>query len=159
MIDREKAYALIEAEEGFRERPYRDTKRLWTLGIGQCVARNPLTATQWSLLLDRNLIEVKIKHEGATLLMKDMVDAQLLLLDRMVPMFSRLNDVRQTVLLSMSFQLGINFIYSFPVFMKAVNDQDWPAAAVAGADSKWAREDSPERAKRMMNWLERGEWT
>jgi lysozyme len=159
MIEREKAYALIEAEEGFRERPYRDTKGLWSWGIGECLERNPPTAAQWKLLLDRNLVDIRIKHEGASLLMKDIVDARLLILERLVPVFVKLNDVRQAVLLSMSFQLGINFIYSFKDFMKAVAVQDWPAAAIAGLDSEWAREDTPERARRMMNWLERGEWT
>lgn len=156
MIDRSTAYALIEAEEGYRETPYLDSKNLWTAGIGQCLERSPLSASQWKLLLDRNLIEVLISHEGALLLMKDDVDARLIILERLIPAFAKLNDVRQTVLLSMSYQLGINFVYSFPDFIAAVNAQDWPRAALAGLDSKWAREDTPERAKRAMNWLERG---
>jgi hypothetical protein len=40
----------------------------------------------------------------------------------------------------------------------AVEWGDWKTAAKEGMDSKWARVDSPNRAREMMRILESGEW-
>jgi lysozyme len=148
----------LEAEEGFRSRPYPDTEGLWTLGIGTCLERTIVTPETWKALLDAKLIEVRIKHAGAVLLLGTEVYRIEAALADLLPNWYGIDEPRRDVLQQMAYQMGVGFIYKFPRFIAAVNARDWPAAKLHGLDSKWARKDSPERAARMMIKLEKGSW-
>lgn len=67
-----------------------------------------------------------------------------------------LNFIRQKALLNMRFQLGSGGFRAFKDMLAALDRRDFPAAAAAGRDSKWARVDSPERAERVCRQLETG---
>lgn len=73
------------------------------------------------------------------------------------PHFAELNDVRQAVLISMAFQLGAKPLH-WPHFMAALEARDYEAAAAAGMDSDWARDQTPRRAGREMTMLSSGQW-
>ena len=74
----------------------------------------------------------------------------------LLPGYFQCNDVRKAVLISMCFQIGD--VAAWPNFRAALARTDYPGAAAAGMDSKWAREDSPLRAKREMQMLASGQW-
>ena len=67
-----------------------------------------------------------------------------------------LNPVRQRALLNMRFQLGSGGFRGFRHMLAALERRDYTAAAAAARDSKWAREDSPERAARVTAQIETG---
>lgn len=67
-----------------------------------------------------------------------------------------LTPVRQRALLNMRFQLGSGGFRAFKQMLAALERRDYAAAATAARDSKWARSDSPERAKRVTAQLETG---
>lgn len=73
------------------------------------------------------------------------------------PFFSQMNTVRQAVLVSVSFQLGLAPLH-WPNFMAAAKAQDYPAMAAAGLDSVWAKGQTPRRALREMTMLQTGNW-
>jgi len=146
----------IEAEEGFREIPYQDTEGLWTFGIGTCLERSVITPQEWKTLLDRGWIQVKITHEGARLLRDHKLEQVTRALSNTLLDWADFSEPRQHVLISMAYQMGVGFLEKFPKFTAAVNAQNWAAAKAHGLDSVWAREQTPARAKRLMNQLERG---
>lgn len=58
------------------------------------------------------------------------------------------NDV-QDVLIEMSFQLGVTGLLSFKKTIQCLIDRDYFAMSIEMLDSKWAKEDSPSRAKEL----------
>lgn len=154
----ERLQQSIELEEGFRAAPYPDSEDLWTIGIGTCLERCVISTQEWKTLLDRGWIQVKVTHEGALLLMNNKLERVSRALSHALPAWSSLSEVRRDVLIHMGYQMGEGFIAKFPKFIAALNAQDWTAAKAHGLDSDWAREQTPARAKRLMNRLERGVW-
>ena len=59
-----------------------------------------------------------------------------------------MNSDRRVILLSMLHQLGVNGVLGFPSFLKAAANSNWREAYNQMLDSKWARQDSKERAMR-----------
>ena len=148
----------IEFEEGFKEIPYQDTEGLWSVGIGMCLERSIISTQEWKTLLDRGWIRVTVTHEGARLLSNNRLAQLKHALSVALPAWSEISEVRREVLIHMAYQMGMGFIGKFPKFIAAVNDRDWVWAKRHGLDSVWAREQTPSRAKRLMNTLERGTW-
>src|SRR5689334_6345101 len=85
------AERLIGEEEGRESCVYRDTRQLWTIGIGALVDPSVPGAG-----LCDEAIEAQFAHDSA----RAWRDAAAL------PGFQRCNDVRQAVLVSMCYQLG-----------------------------------------------------
>src|SRR5690606_27578748 len=135
----------IADEEGFREEPYRDTKKLWTFGIGFCLERTYITPEQWKYLLDRELIEVRITREGAEYLTQQRLGIIESGVSRLLKNWDELNEVRRNVLLSMAYQMGVEGLAEFRKMREAINRGDFVEAAKEGLDSKWAKVDSPAR--------------
>lgn len=131
---------LIGEEEGRETCAYRDTRGLWTIGIG-CLIDKSIPGAG----LCDEAISVQFAHDSA----RALKDAAAL------PGFQRCNDVRQAVLVSMCFQLGS--LHDWPHFRAALALGDYAAAAIAGLDSDWARQ-TPKRAKRQMEMLASGQW-
>lgn len=55
----------------------------------------------------------------------------------LVPGFDQLNDVRQEVLVNMSFNMGYDRLAGFKKFLAAVNSSEFSQAAAEMEDSKW----------------------
>lgn|SRR5690606_22040999 len=147
---------MLADEEGFSELPYRDTKGLWTFGIGFCLERTYITPEQWKHLLDNKLIDVRISREGAEYLTQQRLGIIESGLSRLFKNWDALNEVRKSVLISMAYQMGVDGVAGFTKMCKAINRGNFVEAAKEGLDSKWARIDTPARAKRHMIQLERG---
>lgn len=63
--------------------------------------------------------------------------------------WASLSRARRVVLASMAYQLGRAGLRAFDDFLPAVRAGDWAKAADEMLNSKWAREDSPARARRL----------
>lgn len=148
---------MLEDEEGFRARPYQDTKGLWTVGIGFCLERTYITPQAWKHLLDNKLIDVSLSKEGAEYLARERMDVLTVGVSRLFAhSWHALNETRRDVLLSMAYQMGLEGLAEFKKMRAAIDRGDFAEAAKEGLDSKWAKVDSPARAKRHMLQLERG---
>lgn len=148
----------IEDEEGFRGSPYRDTEGLWSFAIGVCLERSPISGEMWRILLDRGMVTLKVSHEGAVLISKAKLEQLATALSERFPRWFEIAEPRRHVLMHMGYQMGLEFIEKFPLFVAAVNAGDWPAAKAHGLDSLWARKQTPARAARLMDKLEAGVW-
>lgn len=146
----------IRGHEGFREHPYLDTKRLWTIGYGRCLETNPLSTSEWRYLLSTGALAVSITQEGAGWLMRKelfQVENEC----RKLSFWPKLNDVRRNVILEMAYQMGVSGVRNFKKAIAAMEATDWNRAADELADSEWARTDSPARARKLIDQFRSGE--
>jgi|WetSurMetagenome_2_1015567.scaffolds.fasta_scaffold149651_3 lysozyme len=132
---------LIKKYEGCRLTAYQDILGLWTCGWGHLLSQN----NEWG--------GYTITQEQADLwLSQDVAKAQGIA--KGFPHWDLMNEVRQAVLTSMTFQMGTKPL-RWPHFMAALEAQDYTAAAIAGLDSEWAIQ-TPKRAEEEMDMLEKG---
>jgi len=132
---------LLSEEEGRSATVYQDTQKLWTIGVGALVDARIRSAGLCDAAIDAQFAHDSIQARN---------DAEAL------PGFLRCNDIRQTVLVSMCFQLGD--LHDWHDFKAALALDDYDAAATAGYDSEWARTETPARAKRELEMLRTGIW-
>ena len=126
--------ALVESlkrHEGYRSHPYRCPAGKLTIGYG------------------RNLDDVGIGMGEAEALLLNDVDRAHHAAARVFGRFAYLNDARQNVLVEMAFQLGEGGLAGFRNFLDELAAEDFEAAAHQMLTSKWARQDSPARAREL----------
>ena len=127
----------IARHEGLRLHPYKCPANKLTIGYG----RN---------LEDRGIT----KDEAMYLLQNDITDIKLNLVDRL-PVFTKLNTIRQEVLIEMCYQIGINGVLKFRNMIKALDHNDFNKASIEMLDSRWAKQ-TPIRAKELSNLMKGG---
>jgi lysozyme len=153
----------LARDEGCRLKSYRDTKGLWTIGIGRCLETNPLTDEEKQYLLDRqpdrdmNIDNMSISIEEAHYLFQHDVAKSDADVTKALPWAASLDGVRQAVLLNMCFNVGIHKLLTFVKMLAALKVGDWEFAAEEMLNSKYAK-DVGDRAKRLAMQLITGEW-
>lgn len=110
--------------EGFRERPYQDTKGVWTIGHGLTY----ITKQESQEIVIKRLLEIRRE---------------------LYPKMFLLTPVQQDILVEMAYQMGMTGIYKFRNMWAAIDRRDIKGAVNEMLDSRWARSDSPARAKDM----------
>lgn len=129
----------LEGDEGFRPRPYRDSRGKLTIGYG----RN----------LDDTDLSIK---EAQQMLYNDMMVAQEGVY-RFLPWASKLDDARLGVLINMAFNMGIHSLLAFSKMLAAVEAGNYELAAAEMSDSKWAKQVGA-RAQRLISQMRTGIW-
>jgi len=134
-------FHYFRQNEGLRLKPYLCTKEKLTIGFG----RN---------LNDRGIS----KEEAEILLANDVASA---IRDLCVVfgerLFYDLVVARQMVLIDMVINMGLGRFRGFKNMIQAVKDKWWDKAAYEILDSKYAREDVPNRAKRNAELMRKGQ--
>jgi lysozyme len=135
--------AQLERDEKRVRHVYQDHLGYWTLGIGRLVDERKgggLTDDEIDYLLgnDINRREAELR--------------------RRIDFFGRLDDVRKAALLNMAFQLGVDGLLGFKRMLGCLRDERFAEAETHALDSKWAKEDTPARARRVARQLATGEW-
>ena len=115
--------AQLVRHEGLRLKPYRCTAGKLTIGIG----RN---------LDDRGISQ----KEAYAMLERDIQDCEQWLNDAIPEIYNNLDEVRQSVLLNMCFNLGIKGLLGFKNTLAFVGAGDWERAANNMLASKWAKQ-------------------
>lgn len=123
--------------KGGRHLVYRCSAGYWSLGYGRNVEGRGLSPEEARYLLDNDIAEC----------VADLATC---------PWFGALDPVRQRALVNMRYQLGPAGFRSFTQMIAALAAGDLVAAARHARDSKWARTDSPARARRVTAMLETG---
>ena len=109
--------------EGLRLKPYRCTAGKLTIGIG----RN---------LEDRGISQ----KEAYAMLERDILDFEQQLFNEIPEVYNKLDEVRQSVLLNMCFNLGIKGLLEFKNTLAFIDAGDWERAANGMLASKWAKQ-------------------
>jgi lysozyme len=115
--------AQLVRHEGLRLKPYRCTAGKLTIGIG----RN---------LDDRGISQ----KEAYAMLERDILDFEQQLLNEIPEVYNKLDEVRQSVLLNMCFNLGIKGLLEFKNTLAFIDAGDWERAANGMLASKWAKQ-------------------
>lgn len=136
-------------EEGLRLESYKCTAGHNTIGVGHNLDSQPL--------YKGNLIPYSIDTEFAyKLLAQDLSDTYAGL-DKNISWFSKMPaGARQDALVLMAFQLGTAGVLKFKNMLRYIEHGQYENAALAALDSKWAKEDSPARAKRVAGQINLG---
>lgn len=138
LINLERMRDQLVRHEGLRLKPYRCSAGKLTIGVG------------------RNIEEVGITEEEAMTLLANDINWVIGELDRRVPAFANLNEVRRRVLIDMGFNLGIGRLMKFRRMLAALEAENYARAAVEMMDSRWARQVG-NRAARLKRMMETGE--
>lgn len=128
----------LERDEGRRNKLYKDTEGVLTIGIG------------WNIQ-EKGLPDEIIDHLFEISLEEAENDAR-----SVVETFDELDPARQRVLVNMAFNLGRSRLSGFKKMIAAVDGRDWEESARQMLDSKWARQVG-KRAVRLSMMMEHGE--
>ena len=129
------------AEEGYRTKAYKDTKGYWTVGIGHLLSKTvSFEGLVWSDAKVRTVFENDL-------------DSSLRSAKEIFPQYETLPPNVQLAILDMIFNLGGNGFRQFKTVIRMINAGRYKDAAVAALDSKWARQDVPNRARRTAKLL------
>lgn len=129
---------MIE-HEGYREKPYKDTLGVLTIGIGFNIDQG----------LDAEEIDLIFNHRA----MKAEKDA----INIIGRSWDNLNNPRQYIIKSMVYQMGAAGFSKFKKTIEAIRSGDYDTAANEMLDSKWALQ-TPNRALHHANTMRSGEW-
>ena len=124
----------LSAEEGLRTEPYKDHLGYWTLGIGHLIDRRKGGA------LPSWVRSFPITEDEAELLLKDDIFPIEEELAHKLPWWDRLTPVRQAVLISMAFQMGVSGLLKFRRTLETIGRGEYHLAAAQMLESKWARQ-------------------
>ncbi len=118
-INQKKLESQLKRHEGLRLNPYHDTVGVLTIGYG------------------RNLEEITITGEQAEIWLKEDIEAATRDLVRAFPLVLELSEVRQRVLINMTFNMGINRLKGFKKMWRALEQKHYLTATKEMANSKW----------------------
>lgn len=135
--------ASTKRHEGLRTEAYQDSKGIWTCGYGRNLEEHGVPAEFAE--------HVCISEELAeSWLIEDLLESQMDAMTFAVyPFFNR---ARKNVFIEMVFQMGRTRVAKFVNMLGSISlnpsqtPTNWATVADHMLDSKWHREDSPERA-------------
>lgn len=137
-------YELLTLHEGDKRFPYVDTVGKVSIGKGF------------------NLTDVGLYPEEVEFIFKNRVAKVEAQLRKDLPWFYKLDDVRQTVLLDMAYNMGPepfdgDGYKDWPIFVEQVRTGQYAAAARNMRSTLWAKQVKG-RAERLATMMETGEW-
>lgn len=136
-------YDQLLQDEGEVLHAYQDNLGYWTIGIGHLIDKRKGGGI--SKKISRLIFQDDVEEKEAQLRLN-------------LPWYDTLNEARRGVLLNMCFQMGVHGVLSFPHALACAQAGDWEGAAAGLLDSMWAKEQTPERAKRLSEQMRTGEW-
>jgi lysozyme len=136
-MDYARLAAQLELDEGRRKLVYRDTVGKLTVGVGRNISDRAFSSDEIDLMLKNDIAYVGRE------------------LDRAIPWWRKLDDVRQNVIANMAFNMGVPRLLGFSMTLDLVNSGRFDAAAEEMLRSKWA-DQVGDRAKRLSQQMRRG---
>jgi len=128
---------LLIKHESLKLTPYLDTEGILTVGVGRNLER-PISNELAMFMLDEDIESAK----------KDASNFK---------WFNEINEVRQTVILDMLFNLGLSRFMGFKKTIEAISAGEYLKASQEMLDSKWARQVG-HRAIELAMMMESGEY-
>lgn len=137
----------VRMDEGFMESPYLDTENVPTIGygttriLGKAVSMN-----------DPDITEANARQLLRCDLFTACLDAQDIFLR-----LNEMNDVRQEVLVNLSYNIGHSRLSRFVKLIAAAGELDYETMAAEMKDSKWFKQVG-QRALRLCYAMQNGVW-
>ena len=153
---------ILEFEEGLKLEPYLCPAKHWTIGIGWNLEAHGLPGFAWKEFWESSTRYPHISQEAAYRLLDISIepaikDARVFYMPGLNRPLIGMTDARRRACENMAFQLGYTRLAGFKKTQQYIQAGDWIGASAECLDSKWAREDSPERAKRVSRVFETGD--
>lgn len=126
---------ILVEHEGYKYKPYKDTKGLWTIGIGHNLEAHPIKGKSLPFLQSKGLTGKEIDILFEEDLARAEKDAKTLIpsLDTLLPEY-------KAVIVSLSFQLGFTKFSQFKKAIAAANKGDWKTFRAELKDSLWYKQ-------------------
>lgn len=123
------------AREGVRLKPYKDSRGIWTIGIGHNIEVDPALYARL-----KDLLVNGITMDEAEALFR--LDAAKVVngLNAHLPWWTKLDDVRQDVIFDMAFNMGIGGFLLWRHTLGAIQADRFPQAAADMMQSTWAKQ-------------------
>ena len=141
---------IIAFEEGFMPKPYLCSEGFVTIGLGTKLHKSKgMNPEDFPIRVSRRMAEewlsteVDIKHRKLETSERRNV-------------YDSLSHDRRSIIISMAYQMGTAGVLGFSRMWGHIARGDYFLAAIEMLDSKWARDQSPERAQRHVRVM-RGE--
>ena len=131
IIVRDTLFEDIKMEEGYRSSVYLDTLEKPTIGYGFLIDSLELQEDICQLILMRKL-EKLIKTIKFNF-----------------KWFDDMPEKIQDVVINICYQLGVSGFSKFKKTIQFMKNKQWDKASIEMLDSKWAREQTPQRALRL----------
>ena len=135
------ACLLLALEESFRDEAYHCSEGYPTIGYGQRIGpqHHPLESYQFTLPREVACRWLAFNVSGLI--------TQASYHSVIAPAMAQCNLARQSILVSMAYQLGVSGLSQFKKMLVAIENQDWQEAKRQGLDSLWAKQTA-KRAER-----------
>ena len=119
----------IKQHEGFRSRVYQCSNGFDTVGYGACIK---------DLEIDEDIAEMILIRQVHKLEKR---------VSETFDWFDKIPDSVKDVIIEMCFQIGVSGFNKFRKTIGYAEERDWNNMSIEMLDSKWAKSDSPNRAK------------
>lgn len=134
----------LRGHEGLRLKPYKDSKGLWTIGIGDLIDQKTMSFKEAIHLWNNGITESAAIERCKQNIRIAALDARRVLGPEY---YDELSEVRQEVLTEMVFQMGAYGVSLFKKTISFIRSGQHKLASMEMLDSKWHRTDSPGRAE------------
>lgn len=131
--------AMLERDEGRRNRMYLDSVGAWTIGVGHNLRDRGISDAAIDQILDDDITDTE----------RELVAA--------LPWITTLDPVRYAVVMAMAFNLGVVGLLGFKHMLAYVQAGEWEKAADAMRDSEWAKQVGA-RETRLERLMLSGQW-
>lgn len=138
-MDLDKLAIGLNEREGRRNRIYKDSLGIWSIGVGRNLQNNGLRDSEIDFMLKNDLEEA------------------LDLVNKAYPYFFKLDNTRQNAMIELMFNLGPIKLSGFKLMHHALGIGDYKEAARELKDSKWYTDVGPTRGNYIANALEFGD--
>jgi lysozyme len=133
----------LTRDEGVRFKAYKDARGIWTIGIGHNIQADPSLTPQLRHLIEPGIDQATVD----SLFAADVTNAESQLTLHL-PWWTQLDDIRQDVLVNMTFNMGMATLLLFHDTLARIQAGDYVGAADAMLQSAWAAQVG-ERAQRL----------
>ena len=146
-MDLERLQKQLEVEEGKKNIAYKDSKSIWTVGIGHNIQERPISDLAIKIIFEED------------------VDTVVKLLNKYLPWWKNLDTVRQNALINLGFNLGVGpsvedsqgKLLEFKNSLKSLECGDYIKSGDGFSNSLWYRQVGV-RGKRVVEMIKTGEW-
>ncbi|MFY9090300.1 glycoside hydrolase family protein [Arcobacter aquimarinus] len=108
--------------EGLELKPYKCPANKLSIGYGRNLEDNGISINEAIYMLENDLLNIKLELEDK------------------LPVFNRLDDIRQNVLLEMAYNMGISKLLNFKKTIQHLKKFDYVEASKEMLDSKWHKD-------------------
>ena len=130
---------MLLRHEGLKLKLYKDTVGIWTIGCGRNIEANGISREEAMFMLDNDIKKAKLG------------------LAHMFPWYLSLDDVRQAVMVDMTFNMGIAGFSKFVLTIDHIKRGDYLEASKEMLKSAWSHQVG-NRSTELSEMMRTGKW-